>query len=112
MKWLFEVRDRNNVPVRMSKATYDKHLPKHPEIADYIEEAKLTVEDPELIYRDKDGCHHHYRFGLGEGKYADCYLRVLVRYPRRWGRKQGVVSSFWFSRNVGKGELIWMKRDH
>lgn len=38
-QWVFETTDRDGVTVRMSKDTYESHLPIHPEIADYIEEA-------------------------------------------------------------------------
>lgn len=94
----------------MSKDTYESHLPTRPEMADYTEEAKLTIEDPDVIMRDKDGCHHHYKLGLGREKFKNCYVRVLVHYRRRWGRKEGIVASYWLCRRIGKGELIWMTR--
>jgi hypothetical protein len=111
MEWFFETKDRDGVTVRMSKATYEKHLPMHPEIADYVEEAKLTIQEPEIVKRDDDGCHHHYRLGLGRGKYEKCYLRVLVIYHGRGKRKHGVVASYWMSRNIGRqGEVIWLRK--
>ena len=112
MEWIFETKDREGVIVRMSKDTYERHLPIHPEIADYIEEAELTVQDPELIIRDDDNCYHHYRLGLGRGKYKKCYVRVLVNYRHRRRKKEGIVSSYWLSRTVGEGEVIWMKKLH
>lgn len=60
--------------------------------------------------RDADNCHHLYKLDLARDKYKKCYARVLVRYERRWGKKQGVVVSYWLSRNVGQGEeIVWMR---
>lgn len=43
----FEVRDRQGRVVRLREAVYHRHLPEHPEMGDYIEEAKLTISDPD-----------------------------------------------------------------
>jgi len=111
MEWLFETKDRDGITVRMSKATYDKHLPIHPEIAHYVQEAKLTIQEPEVVVRDDDGCHHHHRLGLGRGKHKGCYLRVLVNYHGRGKRKYGIVASYWMSRNIcPHGEVIWVSK--
>lgn len=112
MEWLFETKDRNGVTVRMSKDTYERHLPARPEIAHYIEEAQITIQDPELIIRDDDDCYHHYRLGLGREKFKKCYVRVLVRYRRRKSRKEGIVATFWLSRSVGEGEIVWIRKTH
>lgn len=108
MDSLFEAKDRDGVVVRMSRETYERHLPTRPEMADYIEEARITVEDPHLIILDEDGCHHHYRLGLGRGKFKKCYVHVLVYYRRRRGRRVGLVASYWLCRDLIEGETVWI----
>jgi len=109
MEWLFETKDRNGVVVRMSRETYERHLPTRPEMADYVAEAKLTVEDPHVIIVDHRGCYHHFRLGVGRGKFRKCYVQVLVHYRRRLGQKRGIVATYWLSRKLCEGETIWMR---
>ena len=109
-KYIFETKDRNGIIVRLDRRTFDRHLTYHPEICNYVDEAKLTIEAPDVILVDNDNCHHHYRLGLGKDKFRKCYVQVLVYYFRRGDITEGKVASFWLTRNVGKGRLAWMKK--
>lgn len=113
MSYKFETKDRFGNEVRLSESTYNSHLQYRSEMADYLDEARQTIEDPDLILCDKDGCHHHYKLGLGRGKFKNCYVQVLVRYKTVGGRTEGVVVSYWLARRVRtvrKGEkIVWMR---
>lgn len=45
-KITFEVRDRLGRTVRLRESVYERHLPTHREMADYLEEAKQTLLVP------------------------------------------------------------------
>jgi len=108
-RFLFEVQDKEGIIVRLERRTFERHLPYRPETADYVEEAKATIEDPDAILVDDDSCHHYYRLGLGRGKFEKCYVRVLVYYRSRGGRVEGRVATFWLARRIGKGQIKWMR---
>ena len=109
--YVFETKDRYGVTVRLSRHTYECHLVYRPEMADYIEEAKTTIEDPDIIKIDKGGCHHHWRGGLGKGqRFGKCYVEVLVHYHFAEDHMEGRVASYWLPRKIGKGTVKWKRK--
>lgn len=110
--YVFETKDRYGVTVRLSRHTYECHLVYHPEIADYIEEAKTTIEAPDIIKIDEGGCHHHYRGGLGKGqKFRNCYVEVLVHYHPVEDHIEGKVATYWLQRKIRKrGKVRWRRK--
>ena len=82
-------------------------------MADYIEEAKQTIADPdhELSDDEADGnCIVYYRWGLGRGKFEKCFIKVPVYYERTllWGRV-GEVATFHLTRRLGRGKITWTR---
>lgn len=104
----FEVRDRKGRPVQLRADVYERHLPKHPEMADYLEEAKETIADPDLELED-DGSTVYYRMGLGRDEFEKCFVKVPVRYKRTLWGEVGEVATFHLTRRLGRGKIMWRR---
>jgi hypothetical protein len=109
----FEVRDRLGRLVRLREEVYQRHLPEHPEMSEYVEEAKQTIAGPDFELADEDesgNCYKYYRMGLGRDKFQKCFLMVPVYYRETlfWG-EVGEVATFHFTRRVGRGNLTWKR---
>ncbi len=111
-QYRFETVDRERRVVRYREAIYQRHLRQHPEMAEYVEEAKQTVNDPDCITSDDDGGRDYqvyYRFGLGRGKHAKCFIKVPVYYHRTLWGEVGEVATFHLTRRIGTGRAIWTR---
>jgi hypothetical protein len=67
---VFNVPDYKGRRVRLTQRTYDKHVPIHPKVEEYVEEAKQVVEDPDDVIEMDSDATFLYRHGLGRGVYA------------------------------------------
>lgn len=109
---LFECEDREGRSVRLRKEVFDRHVTDRPEMASYIEEARLTVSDPDYQLDDDNDSNAgeitriYYKMGLGRGKFAKCFLMVPVFYD---STQEGEVATFHFTRRIGKGVLVWQR---
>lgn len=108
---VFETTDRLGRWVRCRRSVYQRHLTEHPEMEDYIEEAKLTVGDPDCEYREEADNEEmsirvYYRMGLGRGQFEKCLIKVPVYYDRT---NEGEVATFYFTRRVTEGILLWRR---
>jgi len=108
---VFETVDRYGRSVRFRKVVYEKHLPERPEMADYIQEAACTVSDLDSEYREEDDADElsiriYYRMGMGNDRYDKCLLKIPVYYDRA---NEGEVATFYFTRRVTGGTLIWRR---
>jgi len=102
--------DRFGRAVRYRRTVYERHLPDRPEMADYLEEAANTINDPDLEYQEEPdngefGIRVYYKDGLGRGQFEKCLLKVPVHYDHIGGE----VATFHFTRRVGRGEIIWQR---
>lgn len=80
MNIIFEVTDKNNKSIRLTKEQWSKIRKKHPEI-EKEEMIKETLEKPtKVIYADYDGniCkfYRHYK----ERYYPENFLMVITKY--------------------------------
>lgn len=83
--YIFEVNDWRGRIVRLTKRTFETHEKRHPEFAKYIEEAKLTIQDPDFVAEADNGAIALFRFGLGRKPFNDLYLVVIVYYKGEKG---------------------------
>lgn len=95
--------------VELSEATWDCHVAKRPYMEPYLEEVRKTLEEPEVCIRDSTNAYHNYRLGILKGKYRTAYLRVVVRRIR--GQRSRVVS-FWASKEIDPGEIVWFNKSN
>lgn len=115
---LFTVLDKDGVPITLTQDTwYDKLLHPvigHPEVEPYLEEIKQTILEPEFVYQSikDERTLLLYRSGLTRGKFAHCFVLVVVRYVEEDGEKHGYVSTVLLARSLKKGvEPIWTKEN-
>jgi len=108
-KITFEVRDRLGRTVRLRESVYERHLPTHREMADYLEEAKQTIIDPDYELEDGENCYGYYRMGLGKGRYEKCFIAVPVYYRRTLWGDEGEVATFHLTRRLGRGKITWKR---
>ena len=102
----FEVEDRAGRKVRLREDVYERHLEKHPEMADYLEEAQTAIRDPEWELDDA-GTTCYVRLGLGKGKFEKLFLKIPVYYAGGVGE----VATFYFTPGVGRGDVVWKKEN-
>ena len=89
----FEVADYAARPVRLEHANWEKHRPRHPEVAPYHDAIPLALADPHLVM-DLGDQRHYYRFGIGLGKLENAAFRVIV------GSDNGIIRTVHFARRL------------
>ena len=105
----FKVSDRLGREVQLRSEVYERHLPTHPEIADYLAEAAKTIADPDYELEDDDGSIVYYRKGLGRGKFKGCFIKVPVHYRKTFWGEAGEVATFHLTGRLGRGRVIWSR---
>ncbi len=93
----------------MRTEVYERHLPKHPEMAEYLEEAAEAVVDPDVVLEEDDGSLVSYRMGLGRDKFEKCFVVVPVHYSKTFWGEIGEVATFHLARRLGRGKLTWTR---
>jgi hypothetical protein len=106
---VFETTDIYNIPITLSRATWEEKIKvDHPEVEDYLNEAKTTIEDPDVVIADslRETTKIFSRFGMGKGQYHNLHLRTIVQYAGVGGR----VASIHFANTLPKGKIICLRR--
>lgn len=111
MEKIFETTDVWNNKVVLYKEDYEKHiLVNHPEMQD-INELKITIENPNIVYKSKNFENRRIFFKLGaNNKYKKLYTKAIVEYNSNEAR---ITTSFLSSdiQGVEEGGLIYAKYD-
>lgn len=103
----FETEDRLGRTVRLRESVYERHLPDRLEMADYLEDARRTIEDPDIELEDEDeGCYIYCRFGLGRDRWEKCFVKVFVYFN---AQNVGEVATFFLPSRVGPEKVVWSK---
>ena len=112
---VFQTKDRMGRSVRLRKVVFQRHLPDHPEMAGYVDEAAITVSDPDYEYREEEDnegrfARIYYKKGLGRDKFEKCFIKVPVYYDNDGA---GEVATFHFTRRLDtKGKLLWQREEN
>jgi hypothetical protein len=116
---LWTVNDPRGLPVTLTDDVWHEHVTRHPEIADYFVEARLTIQAPDEIYFDAFSTarkqtdaivYAYYRSQLGRGKYADDYVVVSVKFVTEAEGAHGYLQSVLLSNRVmPRLELVWKR---
>jgi len=112
---VFETIDYNNTPVVLSQATWQAKAGndepgEHPEVRDYLGDAQLTIEQPDLVFQGTrdERSRLFYRLSAGRGRFVGKHLVVVVKYVAEPTGLCGYVSTLYLSRTVyAKGEQLW-----
>ncbi len=112
---VFETVDYNSTPVVLSRATWrakagNDEPGEHPEVRDCLEEARLAIEQPDVVFqstRDRRS-RLFYQLSAGRGHFAGKHLVVVVKYVAEPTGIRGYVSTLYLSRTVyARGEQLW-----
>lgn len=101
--FVFLVEDWKGRRVGMSYTTYESHRDKHAEVPVYLEEARQTIADPDIVHEADNGGVFLSRFGLGRSLYQGCWLTVVVHYPESG---LGRVATFYFARSLPRRPVL------
>ena len=112
---VFETIDYNDTPVVLSQATWQAKAGndrpgEHPEVRDYLRDAQLTIEQPDLVFQGTrdERSRLFYRLSAGRGRFVGKHLVVVVKYVAEPTGLCGYVSTLYLSRTVyAKGEQLW-----
>ena len=97
VEYVFEIEDWLGRPVRLTQRTFNNHVNKRSITSEYLEEAKTTIRDPDVVQPSSSGATLLYRFGLGRPPYSRLYLMVAVHYQTRRGTQEGAVATYFFT---------------
>jgi hypothetical protein len=89
------VQDYQGRTITLDHTNWQKHLPRHPEVAPYHAALPTVLADPDLVMEMADGAWHYYRGGLLAGRHARCYLKVVVESSGAagWKLKTAYIAS-------------------
>jgi hypothetical protein len=108
--WLIETTDYEGTAVCLSRATWQTKIVEHPEINDYLDDVRLTIESPDLVYQSTrdERSRIFYRLYVGRQQWQDKHLVVVVKYVQESGGRRGYISTIYLSRAIySRGEQIW-----
>jgi hypothetical protein len=108
--YILSTTDTEGIPVLLGEDEWENHiLERHPEIPPFIDEIKLTIENPDIrqIDPEDDRVYLNYReIPVKEQLHPKLrYLLVVVKYvyaPERDFQKTGFISSVYFVREPKK----------
>lgn len=112
---VFETIDYGGTSVVLTRATWQAKAGndepgEHPEISDYLEETRITIERPDLVFQSTRDPRSRlfYRLSVGRGRFAGKHLVVVVKYLTEPTGERGYVSTMYLSRTVyARGEQVW-----
>jgi hypothetical protein len=95
---VFETIDYSNTPVVLSRTTWQAKAGyaesgEHPEVQDYLEDARLTIEKPDLVFQSTrdERSRIFYRLSVGRGSFAGKHLVIVVKYVAESTGERGYV---------------------
>ncbi|OGW14774.1 MAG: hypothetical protein A3G93_09875 [Nitrospinae bacterium RIFCSPLOWO2_12_FULL_45_22] len=113
---MFTIFDKDKIPVTLTKEVWIGKLldpvKGHPEVKDYLEEIKLTIQEPDFIFQSirDERSKLLYKGGLTAGKYKDCFILVVVKYVKEADHLHGYISTVMLTGHVKKGGgLLWQR---
>lgn len=116
---LWTATDPRGLTVTLVEDVWQEHVQKHPEIADYFDEIRLTVQEPDEIFFDPlstarrrpgTAIHLYYKRNLGREKYRNVLIVVVIKSVEESGGKQGYVESALLSDRVMSRLVLEWKR--
>jgi hypothetical protein len=116
---LWTVNDPRGLAISLSEDVWEDHVRKHPEIADYFEEIKLTAQEPDEIYFDPissarrqigTSIYSYYRRNLGRGRFSGNLVVVIVKSVQEASQWRGYVQSALLSDRVMKRLVLEWKK--
>ncbi len=112
-KTMIALTDPEGYRITLDIDTWETHIiVRHPEVRDYLDLLKKTVQEPELIQgsRRSTSTFYYYRMaGIKKWRRNDLYFAVVVH--RDSEEKSGFVRTAHLVKQPHKdGDTIWLKR--
>ena len=101
-KYLFVTKDWQGKTVRMTRSNLEAHRLKRPMMADYVEEAKTTIADPDIVHDADYGAQRLSRLGLGRGSFSNTWLSVVIYY----NTDPATVATYMFARELPGAQIV------
>jgi len=80
MDFVFEVVDKTNRKIRLTRKQWMHITTIHSEITNYLREIKQTIEKPlKITFHEVGNLRKHYSY-LKHRKHPEKFLRVIVKY--------------------------------
>lgn len=112
MAAVFEVPDKDGIPVRLTESVWFRHiLLGHPEVEPHLEAIKATISAPTTIHRHA-GSIIYSRLGAAEQPpFHLLWLLVVTRHHTSPTPVANVQTVYFTPFPPEKGELIWIKKN-
>lgn len=117
---LWTITDPRGINVSLTQDVWREHTAYRPEIDDYLDAVRMTVENPDAIYFDPKTTarrttgakiYLYYRSGLTHGKYAENYVTVVVKVVFESGQvRRGYVESAMLPGRIMKRAVLEWKK--
>jgi hypothetical protein len=88
----------------MTQRTFQNHISRHPEIPEYVQEAKQTISDPDIVMEADNGAILLYRRGLGRRPFTNLWLTIVIYY--RGTPSVGTVATYYFTDEIADGRPV------
>ena len=97
MAWIFEIKDKSNRKIHLSKERWSHINQEHPEVSEYLQEMQETIENPVKIkiYKYDGNVRYYYRYYKSRESAAK-YMLVIVKYLNG----NGFIITAYFVRNI------------
>ena len=97
MPWIFDVKDKSGRKIHLSEERWSHISQEHPEVADYFEEIKETIINPNktTAYSYDRDIRYYYKYFKNRQSPAK-YLLLIVKYLN----EHGFIITTYFVRNI------------
>ena len=96
MGFIFEVKDKTGRKIRLTKKQWTHINKKHPAIANYLDEIKETIENPDaVIESEEENVYLYYKY-YKRLKSPYNYILAIVKYLNG----EGYIMSAYFEKNI------------
>lgn len=108
----FSVTDPRGIRISLTAGRLAHILEIHPEVERFLPEVRHAVTDPDVIQRSRRRGDTHLYYWLrptDTSRFSGLCVVVVVRVSA--GGKAGHVWTAYLSRRLGKGEVLWRRRN-
>jgi hypothetical protein len=120
LEWIFATADYQAIPVVLSQTTWQAKAGNgapgmHPEIREYLEDIRMTIEAPDMVFQSSRDARARvfYKLAVGRGNLQGKHLVVVVKYVDEAPGLRGYVGTMYLSRSIyARGVQVWPKTEN
>jgi hypothetical protein len=116
---LWTVHDPRGLTISLAEDGWQEILQKHSELETYLDQVRLTGQDPDEIYFDPEvtamkttgtRAYLYYKRNLTTGVYSREMIAVAIKVIIESGDERGYVSTAFFTRHIPKRLVLEWKK--